>query len=1313
MITVRYTLEYHLEEHCRQDQSFNMLLYSYQYNKRQICEVLDHVIMHFPHFSKHGASHSACIIASIELLLGEERIRRLSASDTYFILLAAYLHDIGMYLTNEQIRTVWMTEEFHDYLNTSAASDESAKFVKQFYDGYDPNDPKRNEQLAELVEHLRNVHAEYFRRPHGENGAKRIRSNLRELDIFLDAGQHVPKRLIRLLSKICSAHNDNFSDLMAQLPHKQSSSLGDLLHPRFIAVMLRLGDLLDMDNNRFDELAVKAAIKDLHPVSQIHYDKHNAVEELLITPELIQTVSISEDVQVLLESKQWMDWIKGELDNFRDNWHQIVPDGMPGSVPKFEFSVKRSNSERSFEDKDLKLALPPEKAFDIIIGSHIYKDRFIFLRELIQNSLDALKRQLWRDVSRSALAAPDRNKYEAPYQLSEQELEAYRVRLYFYDTSKSVNGIKQLEARIGSKLMNTMLKRGKQSGPEIGQESHLFVVIEDNGTGISLAEFEHRILQAGKKTEKQDAYRDEVKSMPPWLQPTGTFGIGLHSVFQVASEVVIQTRSELDPISGREIYIQSGRHGGYVSSDTWDAEKNHGCGMPIRRGTRIILRLDSHQELLLDSHTPILSLESFKSQSTNVVMQYMESVTQRVLDGIQYKRDHEQGELSDGEEYGEVPVYTHHNKLAPAYITYQKFDSVELGDYYVEFAVHAGSSNIVSDRSNLVIFVYDKQRHHRLWLTPSHVIEKEPAARSAVSISYKSIRVEDDVLAEKLSRLLFFKDKLRVDFDFSQTRDYLHLNRDGFLLPKHEELVGIVDQMLQVALEGFQNDITRRYTAKSAPFPDMAVFKSYNALNRMLFDRLGASCAALEQQGSISLGEGLKLFKEQLNEHSGKLTQLLREHAGLTSEMIQIVGIKRLYSWLHVLKRRFSLELQHSDEHVIAVRSFFEEALGVINGCWHEATDWSHELDKYINRLHYLCGGSSLYIWGLPIMERSNAWLKDYKLFLQSTYALKMMLYHIRFGQLPSLSEEYKHVLAVLSDHYIEDDQYGHYSNPEENETSTPLLYIRDNHQMRRVYFGSEAVLYPQHLYFRFDEKNEPLISFKPVQRLSIIGDRRGQYYHYEVMEAKEETEPVCIQLTDERTEEYLFSELLHYDYVDIEQMDWLSFSYEYYVLPAFSPFERLAVALHWASDAEGINQQRELRLIYQHSRFRFIRQGCYVVVPFTRKQMEKLIARLGGLSYQLHQVADSAEQNQVRESIRVFLKTGSNQRQPLPPEARIHLEKLLWEVEEMFASETFKNMADFNTKYVVSGPREAHYITEQMKQLAWGIVAYMFKRIG
>ena len=61
----------------------------------------------------------------------------------------------------------------------------------------------------------------------------------------------IQPRLIKLLGQICALHTKP-NEKVLELEYQTNGFGSDYAHPRFISMMLRLGDLLDIDNNRFN-----------------------------------------------------------------------------------------------------------------------------------------------------------------------------------------------------------------------------------------------------------------------------------------------------------------------------------------------------------------------------------------------------------------------------------------------------------------------------------------------------------------------------------------------------------------------------------------------------------------------------------------------------------------------------------------------------------------------------------------------------------------------------------------------------------------------------------------------------------------------------------------------------------------------------------------------------------------------------------------------------------------------------------------------------------------------------------------------------
>lgn len=134
-----YKLEQHLVEICNSNATYANLLSVWNINKKMCQDVLSTVVMNYPHYTKHDISHCEAIITNIEMLLGEDTIKNLSPTDTWLLLHAAYLHDIGMVIECKKIEENWETKEFQDYLHDleNSADDslsQNARFINSLGD---------------------------------------------------------------------------------------------------------------------------------------------------------------------------------------------------------------------------------------------------------------------------------------------------------------------------------------------------------------------------------------------------------------------------------------------------------------------------------------------------------------------------------------------------------------------------------------------------------------------------------------------------------------------------------------------------------------------------------------------------------------------------------------------------------------------------------------------------------------------------------------------------------------------------------------------------------------------------------------------------------------------------------------------------------------------------------------------------------------------------------------------------------------------------------------------------------------------------
>ena len=309
-----YTLEKHLKCLSDNDKEYELLYSIWDLNKKNLTQGLNVVSINYPNFSLHDASHSYSIIDNIQSFLGTERIKRLGATDTFLLLMASLTHDIGMILTYKMIEKEWAKSDFEKMLENISNSEDmvvsnAAKLIMRFYkekphkcDDYDGFKWALEIKNAVVI-----ITAELFRNKHAELSAEYLKTNtdFKKLAENYHADQ-LPNRFVDMLANVAYLHGQSFDEVMSQLYFKADGFKRDYIHPRFIACMVRLGDLLDFDSNRFN-LYANASLKEMPEISKVHQLKHASVKHKLVSPTAIEAELDCPDEKVYRVSRSWFE----------------------------------------------------------------------------------------------------------------------------------------------------------------------------------------------------------------------------------------------------------------------------------------------------------------------------------------------------------------------------------------------------------------------------------------------------------------------------------------------------------------------------------------------------------------------------------------------------------------------------------------------------------------------------------------------------------------------------------------------------------------------------------------------------------------------------------------------------------------------------------------------------------------------------------------------------------------------------------------------------------------------------------------------
>ncbi len=110
----------HLKMKAEQHSALRSLYSQWDFDEKLIPKALQTIGSLFPHYSRHDESHSKQILINIERLLGDN-IAKLTATDTWLLLEAAYWHDIGMVVPSSDLEDAMNDPMFEAYVDSICA----------------------------------------------------------------------------------------------------------------------------------------------------------------------------------------------------------------------------------------------------------------------------------------------------------------------------------------------------------------------------------------------------------------------------------------------------------------------------------------------------------------------------------------------------------------------------------------------------------------------------------------------------------------------------------------------------------------------------------------------------------------------------------------------------------------------------------------------------------------------------------------------------------------------------------------------------------------------------------------------------------------------------------------------------------------------------------------------------------------------------------------------------------------------------------------------------------------------------------------
>jgi len=506
---------------------------------------LSYIPQTFPHYTRHTIQHSDEIISQLSNLLfkdgvSEKPIITLSATEIYILLVSAYLHDAGMVASDKEKLTILSSDEWKKWSSGDGSGAKRWNEIQEFR-RIPAGDTALRDFLSDIQ--MRHLIADFVRRSHHERSASFITQHQAMLSRFA----FDDPLMTRTVADVCLAHGlrQHALDDNERFPERRDVK-GEKVNVRFMAILLRIGDLLDLSYDRACPLLLNAACP-LPPESLAQWSQYQRITHRMTAPDRIE---ITAECETQEEHRFFLDWCQWLVDEIRDARHRMVRatrhnDWIPPRVDigsaTSSIVIRPSRTAHYIPSKWV-FELDNDAVFDLVIKK-TYTDSLAFIRELIQNALDATRCQMYADITADGEMPP-----EYPTQADEDRLNTYPLRI----------GLEKRE------VMNFL------SGET---EARQLLIIDDCGIGMDRDIIQRYFLQVGRSYYTTEEFQRSFHFVP-----TSRFGIGFLSVFSASDRVVVETFKPMSPHKDGPIRLTLTGPRNYLLTDSGDRSS---CGTRV------------------------------------------------------------------------------------------------------------------------------------------------------------------------------------------------------------------------------------------------------------------------------------------------------------------------------------------------------------------------------------------------------------------------------------------------------------------------------------------------------------------------------------------------------------------------------------------------------------------------------------------------------------------------------------------------------------------------------------------------------------
>ncbi|WP_221032420.1 HD domain-containing protein [Actomonas aquatica] len=498
-----------------------------------------------PRFTLHDATHLNNVLYWMDRLVTPTGLDALGPKGCGLCLLLAYAHDLGMVPETDWEEKL-KNENSPESVKLRRFTNERHPDLAGILERPVPEDPAARQKDETIRGHIREfIRTDYLRVTHAEDGNDgRVLTHLRSL---LDGNELkqafawlcTEETALQLVALLIASHNQSITWLEERLrrefglerPWTWTAAGAEKVNLLLPCLLLRVADICDFDASRtphivFHQLGLEGGqflglekLDGAVGISRGEWHKHLAVDGWCWSGgdggELVYSAGDCPHPAVHKAIQRFRDEIG---DAFAEVERVVTSMAVHGArawlrIPR---EVKAEVKARGYTYHDVEFKLQAHEVTELLLGTALYGNPELCIRELLQNALDAVQ---LRDLR-------------------------YQLKLKLDDEGRRTDMPPEVELSEGWKKAEREQAKIELTWGRDAASGREWIQVKDRGTGMTLDQIIRYLSALGKSYYKSAEFGAEARLMREHgfiATPISQFGIGLLSCFMIADWMEVRT----------------------------------------------------------------------------------------------------------------------------------------------------------------------------------------------------------------------------------------------------------------------------------------------------------------------------------------------------------------------------------------------------------------------------------------------------------------------------------------------------------------------------------------------------------------------------------------------------------------------------------------------------------------------------------------------------------------------------------------------------------------------------------------------------